>query len=206
MLSADYATTAALAMLAAAGVAATVGVIGLAAFNAKVRNWLEETTPSGEGGYRLRGCFRTYLAGAGAVAILVPLAIIVGAGPMEIFWLQTLGRPPLSYIWSFLIVLMLIVGTIIAVVWLVFRAMQTGADLAQEIREQQSPRDRKGSSVSYEGAPVSYAGTSASSAEGGEGSASRTLKIHGEERIRLKGTPLEVNDSSAQGGGEEGEP
>lgn len=124
MLSADYATTVALAMLAAAGVAATVGVIGLAAFNAKVRNWLEETTPSGEWGYRQRGRFRKYLAGAGAVAILFPLAVIVGAGPAEIFWLQTLGRPPLSYAWSLLIVSIFTGGTILTVVWLVIRAMK----------------------------------------------------------------------------------
>lgn len=188
MLSADYATTAALAMLAAAGVAATVGVIGLAAFNAKVRNWLEETTPSGEWGYRQRGRFRTYLAWAGAVALLVPLVIIVGAGPMEIFWLQTLGRPPLSYGWSFLIVLAVTVGTILAVVWLVIRAMETGANLAQEIRDQQDTLDSKGGSSPY-------AGTDASFAERGEGSAGRTSEIHGEGSVRLKGTPLDIDGS-----------
>lgn len=193
MLNADYATTVALAMLAAAGVAATVGVIGLAAFNAKVRNWLEETTPSGEWGYRQRGRFRKYLARAGSVALLVPLAMIVGAGPMEIFWLQTLGRPPLSYGLSFLIVLFLTVGTILVVVWLVFLAMRTGADLAQEIRDQQSPRDLKGVSVSY-------AGTSVSFVERGEGSDGRTREIHGEGRIRPMDATPNVGDPPPEGG------
>ena len=202
MLNADYATTAALAMLAATGVAATVGVIGLAAFNAKVRDWLEETTPSGEWGYRQRGRFRKNLAGAGAVAILFPLAIIVGAGPAEIFWLQTLGRPPLSYAWSLLIVSILTGGTILAVAWLVFRAMRTGANLAQEIRDQQAPRDlKRGSSVSYAGTG-SYAGTLASSDDRGEG---RTRELSGEDRVRPTDDTPNVGDPPSGGevGGEE---
>lgn len=85
MLDADYTITAAMAMLASAGVGATVGVIGLAAFNAKVRDWLEETALRGEWGYRQRELFRMYLALAGAAAILIPLVIIVAAPPAEIF-------------------------------------------------------------------------------------------------------------------------
>ena len=150
MLSADYATTAAMAMLAAAGVAATVGVIGLAAFNAKVRDWLEETAPRGRWkGYRLRRRFRMYLAFAAAVAILV------GAPPAEILWLEVLGQSPLSFGWPFLIVFFLMAANVVAVVWLVFRALQTGSSLAQEIRDQQDPGDPTGSSVDYTGSVIS---------------------------------------------------
>ena len=144
MLSADYATTVAMAILVATGVVATVGVIGLAAFNAKVRDWLEETAPRREWGYRLRWRFRMYLALATGAAILIPLVIIVAAPPAEIFWLEVLGRSPLSAGWSFLIVVFLTGMNVVVVAWFVFRAMQTGARLAQGIRDQQTPRDLKG--------------------------------------------------------------
>ena len=155
MLSADYAITAAMAMLAAAGVAATVGVIGLAAFNAKVRDWLEETAPRGEWGYRLRRRFRMYLAFAGAAAILVPLAIIVGAPPAEILWLEVLGQSPLSSGWSFLIVFFLTAANVVAVAWLVLLALRTGARLAQKIRDQQTPRDPIGGPIVRSGSEIS---------------------------------------------------
>lgn len=137
MLSADYATAAAMAVLTAAGVAATVGVIGLAAFNAKVRQWLEETSPREEWVYDQRGKFRSYLLWAGVVATIVPLLIIVLARPAEIFWFQVAKGPPLSFGWSFLIVFVLTGGTIAAAVRLVWLAMKTGAALASEIRAQQ---------------------------------------------------------------------
>lgn len=156
MLSADYATTAAMAMLAAAGVAATVGVIGLAAFNAKVRDWLEETAPRGGWkGYRLRRRFRMYLAFAGAAAILVPLAIIVGAPPAEILWLEVLGQSPLSAGWSFLIVFFLTAANVVAVAWLVLLALRTGARLARKIRAQQTPRDPIGGPIVRSGSEIS---------------------------------------------------
>lgn len=155
MLDADYAITAAAAMLASAGVGATVGVIGLAAFNAKVRDWLEETTLRGEWGYRQRELFRMYLALAGAAAILIPLLIIVAAPPAEIFWLEVLGRSPLSAGWSFLIVVFLTGVNVAAVAWFVFRALQTGASLAQEIRDQQTPRDLKGGQITSAGSVIS---------------------------------------------------
>ena len=181
-------------MLTAAGVSATVGVIGLAAFNSRVSRWLEETTPSGEWGYRQRERFRTYLACALAVAILVPLAIIVGAGPAEIFWLQTLGRPPISYAWSLLIVSALVGGTILIVFWLVVLAMQTGANLAQEIRDQQTLRGGKGTSIPY-------AGTVASSAESGEGPAAWTAEKSGGP-IRPTEAAPSVDDPPSGGQGE----
>lgn len=155
MLSADYATTVAMAMLAAAGVAATVGVIGLAAFNAKVRDWLEETAPRGEWGHQLRRRFRMYLAFAGAAAILVPLAIIVGAPPAEILWLEVLGQSPLSAGWSFLIVFFLTAANVVAVAWLVLLALRTGARLARKIRAQQTPRVSIGGPIVRSGSEIS---------------------------------------------------
>lgn len=137
MLTSEYATTAAQGVLAVVAVAATLGVIGLAAFNAKIRQWLEETSPREEWIYEQRGRFRFYLLWAGVVATIVPLSVIVTARPLEIFWFQVIKGPPLSFGWSFLIVVTLMGGTIAAAVRLVWLAMQTGAALASEIRAQQ---------------------------------------------------------------------
>ena len=139
MLTSEYATTAAQGVLAVAAVAATLGVIGLAAFNAKIRQWLEETSPREEWIYEQRGRFRFYLLWAGVVATIVPLSVIVIARPLEIFWFQVAKGPPLSFGWSFLIVVALTGGTIAAAVRLVWLAMKTGGSLASEIRAQQAP-------------------------------------------------------------------
>ena len=182
MLSADYAITAAMAMLAAAGVAATVGVIGLAAFNAKVRDWLEETAPRGEWGYRLRRRFRMYLAFAGATAILVPLAVIVGAPPAEILWLEVLGQSPLSSGWSFLIVFFLTAANVVAVAWLVLLALRTGARLAEKIRAQQTPRDPIGG-------PTVRSGFVASPVKSDEALSGQPGDMSGEGRVRPTANP-----------------
>lgn len=193
MLTADYAITAAMAMLTAAGVSATVGVISLAAFNAKVRQWLEETSPHEEWIYEQRGKFRFYLLWAGVVATIVPLLIIVLARPVEIFWFQVAKGPPLSFGWSFLIVVALTGGTIAASVRLVLLAMKTGAALASGIRAQQVHR--------LLGSSAPFSGTVASSAESGEGPAAWTAEKSGGP-IRSTEAAPSVDDPPSGGQGE----
>lgn len=187
---------AAMATLAAAGVAATVGVIGLAAFNAKVRKWLEETTPREEGGYQLRRRFRTHLASAAVAATVFPLLIIVSAPLVEFLWLEVLGLSPLSPVWSVLIVFLLTLVNVVAVVCFVFKAIQTGTILAQEIRDQQTPHTK--------GGQITSVGSVMTPVESDGALSGQTDDMSEEGRVRpTANPPQEVRRLPDGGGGRE---